>query len=175
MDGKKKQYYIITEQDMQAMAVRMQKMESKMGDDPPIDYRKLGTTRKIAGYSCGEWMITVGKFSKSRECLTTELQSHAWDAYKEYFESTQTGPMAKVMAQMWEKSEMKGYPMATTTSASITGMGLSSNTLNTSQEVTDIKRGPIPVSVWAIPADYTRMENPAKAIQRARALRSKPK
>ena len=143
-------------------------MESMMGGATAVDSRKLGTTRKVAGYSCDEWMVTIGEFSKTRECLTTELQfsAHAWDAYKEYAESmqamTQRGPMAKGMAQMREKSkEMKGFPLATTTSVTI--MGRSSNT---SREVTDIKRGPIPVSVWAIPADYTRVDNPmAKALQ----------
>jgi Domain of unknown function (DUF4412) len=73
------------------------------------------------------------------------------------------GPMAKGMGQMSDKmKEMKGFPLATTTTVSV--MGHSSYTAT---EVTEIKKGPIPPSAWEIPAGYTKVDSPmAKAMER---------
>jgi hypothetical protein len=194
LDNKKKEYYVVTKADMQAMAAKMQeqmnspevkkaqeqmkslppdmqkKMESMMGGAMAMDVRKLGTSRKIAGYSCDDWSMTMGEISKTQECLTTELQFpvQAFEAYKGFAESLKgmmqsMGPMAKGMGQMQEKmKEMKGFPLATTTSVSVMG-----HASNRSSEVTEIKRGPIPASAWVIPADYTKVDNPMlKALQR---------
>src|SRR5207344_3428209 len=101
--------------------------------------------------------------SKTQQCLTTELQfpMQAFDAYKEFAESMKAmmqsmGPMAKGMGQMSEKmKDMKGFPLATTTTVSIMG-----HSTYTASEVTEIKKGPIPPSAWEIPAGYTKVANP---------------
>ena len=194
LDTQKKEYYVVTKADMQAMAAKMQermnspemqkaqeqmknlppemqkKMESMMGGAMAVDVRKLGTTRKVAGYSCDEWTMTIGEMSKTQQCLTSELQFpvQAFEAYKEFAESMKAmmqsmGPMAKGMGQMQDKmKEMKGFPLANTTTVSVMG-----HVSNTSTEVTEIKRGPIPASAWVVPPDYTKVDNPmAKAFQR---------
>jgi hypothetical protein len=60
------------------------------------------------------------------------------------------------MDQMREKmKDMKGLPLARTTTVSVMG-----KTTVSSEEVTDIKKGPIPASAWVIPADYKQVESP---------------
>lgn len=187
LDGKKRTYSVITRQDMEQLAARMKeqmnspemrkaqekmknlsadekkKMDAAMDGMLAFDVRKTGTTRKIAGYTCEDWTITMGQFSRTEECLTRELQFpvQAWDMYKGFADSMKTvmaalGPMARSMETMQEKFKgMRGYPLSTTTRIDIMG----SSQVNV-REVTEIKRGPIPASTWEVPADYTRMANP---------------
>jgi len=140
------------------------KMDSAMGGMlGSFDVRKTGTTRRIAGYSCENWTITFGELSRTEECLSSEVQfpAQAWDMYRDFAESMKSmmaafGPLAKSAAQMQEKfKNMKGYPLATTTSVNIMG-----HSTVTTSEVTDIKRGPIPASAWEIPAGYRKVDNP---------------
>jgi hypothetical protein len=66
------------------------------------------------------------------------------------------GPMAKGMGDMAAKmKEMRGYPMATSSSMSM--MGRSSGS---SSEVVEVKKGPIPASAWEPPAGYKKVDNP---------------
>ncbi len=188
LDGKKKTYYTITKQDLEQLKVKLQeqmnspemkrsqdemknmspedrkKMESFMGGmSTAFDVKKTGATRKIAGYGCEEWTITIGEFSKTRECLTSELQypAHAWDTYRDFSESMKSmmsafGPMAKSAAEMAEKlKNMKGFPLAGSTAIDIMG-----HTTTTESEVIEVRRGSIPASAWEIPAGYTKIENP---------------
>ena len=188
LDGKKKTYYTITKQDMEQFKVKMQEkmnspemkksqeamknmtpeqrkqMESFMGGMAgSFDVKKTGATRKIAGYSCEEWTITMGTLSKTKECVTTELQypARAWDTYKDFAESMKNmmsafGPMAKSGAEMAEKlKDMKGFPLAASTAIDVMG-----NKTTTESEVIEVRRGSIPASAWEIPAGYTKIENP---------------
>jgi hypothetical protein len=147
------------------------KMESMMGGmSGAFDVRKTGTARRIAGYPCENWTITFGELSRTEECLSTELQlpAQAWDMYRDYAASMKSmmasiGPIAKGMEEMQEKfKNLKGYPLATTTSTNI--MGRSSVTTS---EVVDIKRGPIPASAWEIPAGYGKVDNPMRKAFRS--------
>jgi len=125
--------------------------------------KKMGTTRKVAGYNCDNWTITLGQFSKTEQCVTTELPvpAQSWDAYRGFAEGMRgmmasMGPMAKGMAEIAEKmKEMRGYPLASATSASFMGRSSSS-----SSEVVEVKKGPIPASAWEVPAGYRKVDNP---------------
>jgi hypothetical protein len=132
--------------------------------------KKTGASRKVAGFSCEEWTITMGTMTSMKECVTSELQYpvHAWDTYKEFAEGMKSlmsamGPMAKSGADLAEKLKaMKGFPVATTTSVDIMGRKSTSET-----EVTEVRKGPIPASAWEIPAGYSKVENPMlKAFDR---------
>jgi len=179
IDGPKKSYFVVTREDMDRVRAKVQeqmnspqmknlppemrkKMEDMMGGTAAaIDVRK-GSPRKVAGYNCENWTISVGQVSKTEQCLTSELPLpvQAWDSYRDFAESMQSmmaaGPMAKGMAQMQEKlKDMKGFPLATTHTTSVLG-----RTSKTTTEVTEVKRGPIPASAWDIPAGYKKVENP---------------
>src|ERR1039457_4801199 len=143
LDGKKKTYYTVTKQDMEQLAAKMQErmndpetkkameMMASMsaGMSTSFDVKKTGATRKIAGYGCEEWAITMGTISTIKECVSTELKypAHAWDAYKDFAESMKNmmsafGPMAKSGAELAEKlKKMKGFPVATSTAIDVMG------------------------------------------------------
>ena len=188
IDGRKKEYFVVTRQDMDQMKTRMQqtmnspevqRAQEQMKNLPPemqkrmqgmmgaiagnFDVKKMGTSRKIAGYNCDNWTITLGQFSKTEQCVTTELPVpvQSWDAYRGFAEGMRgmmasMGPMAKGMAEIAEKmKEMRGYPLATTTSANFMGRSSSS-----SSEVVEVKKGPIPASAWEVPVGYRKVDNP---------------
>ena len=85
IDGRKKEYYVVTRQDMDQMKAKMQQTmnspemkqaQEQMKNLPPeyqkkmqgmmggaagsFDVKKVGTTRKIAGYNCDNWTVTAG-------------------------------------------------------------------------------------------------------------------
>lgn len=196
LDGKKKTYYVTTRQDMDALAAKMReqmnspemkkaqeemknlspddqkKMDATMGGMFTFNAQKAGTTRTIAGYSCENWTVTMGQYSKSEECLTSGLKfpPQAWEMYQGFAESMKTamaamGPMARSVAKMQEQlKNMKGFPLANTTTVDI--MGHKSVVVS---EVTSIKQGPIPAAAWEIPAGYTKIDNPMmRAFSRGR-------
>jgi len=188
IDGRKKEYFVITPQDWEQMRARMDQMmngpemkrsQEQMKNLPPdvqkrmqsmmgglasqVEVKKLGTTRKIAGYNCEDWIYSLGGMSKTQQCMTTELPlpAQTFDKYRDYAKNMMSmmasmGPMAKGLAEMQEKmKDMKGIPLAVTTSVNV--MGRSSST---SSEVTEVKKGPIPASAWQPPAGYTKVANP---------------
>jgi hypothetical protein len=134
-----------------------------MGGAGGLDVQKTGTTRKIAGYTCENWTITLGTFSKTEQCLTTDLPVpvQAWTAYRDFADSMRSmmaamGPMGKSMADAATKmKDMKGFPLALTTTSSMMG-----RTINASTEVVEVKKGAIPPSAWAIPEGYKKVDNP---------------
>lgn len=183
LDGTKKTYYTVTKQDMEDLKTKIQEkmntpemkkameamagMTSSMGS---FDVKKTGVTRKIAGFGCEEWAITMGTLSTIRECVTSDLQYpvRAWDTFREFAESMQSmmsafGPMAKAGAELAEKMKsMKGFPLAASTSIDVMG-----NKTTTENEVVEVRRSSIPASAWEIPAGYTKIENPMlKAFDR---------
>lgn len=194
IDNKKKEYYTVTQKDMDAMAAQieakmkemepqMKRAQEQMKNMPPemrermekmmggmaaaVDVHKGTGGRKIAGYSCENWVIALGELSRTDQCLTTELQFplQPWEAFKGFTSRMQhmtaMGPAGKGMSQLQEKmKDVKGFPLATTTTTKVLG-----KTSTTSSEVTEIKKGPIPASAWALPAGYKQVESPmAKAF-----------
>jgi hypothetical protein len=187
IDGRKKEYFVVTRQDMEQMKSRLQaltnspemqraqeqmknlppeiqkRMQGMMGGAGGFDVQKTGTTRKIAGYTCENWVVSLGQFSKTEQCMTSELPIPAptWAAYRDFAEGMQgmmaaMGPMGKGMADVAAKmKEMRGFPLAVTTSASMMGRSMNSTT-----EVVEVKKGAIPASAWAIPEGYRKVDNP---------------
>jgi hypothetical protein len=75
------------------------------------------------------------------------------------------GPMAQGIKDMQEKTkDMKGLPLSSLNTVNVMG-----RTSTDSQEVTDIKKGPIPASAWQIPAGYKQVDSPmAKMAKQAK-------
>lgn len=188
VDNTKKEYFVITRQDMEQAKARMQeamnspemqRAQAQMKNLPPdvqkkmqgmmgalggsMDVHRTGMTRKIAGYTCENWIMTMGQLSKTEQCLTTDLPlpAQAWTSYKEFADGMQgmmaaLGPMAKGVEEMQAKmKEMRGYPLALTTSSSVMGRSTSM-----SNEVVEVRKGSIPASAWDVPAGYRRVDNP---------------
>jgi hypothetical protein len=176
IDTTKKTYFIMTKQDMQgmqaAMAARMndpkmkqamammQGMSSSMAADTEV--KKTGVTRKVAGYACEEWLISMGGIMNMTECVTNDLKYpvQSWAALADFQESMRKsmsfGPSAKAGADYAEKMKsIKGFPVAST---STVDAGITK--ITTATEVTDVSRTPIPDSTWDVPAGFTKVENP---------------
>ncbi len=171
VDGRKKQYFVVTRQDMdqlkariqqQANSPEMQRAQEQMKNLPP-EVQKTGATRKIAGYACENWTVALGQISKTEQCLSTELPLpvQAWDTYRDFANSMMSmmsamGPLAKGFSETREKmKDMKGYPLAVTTTTTMMGRPTIATT-----EVVEVKRGPVPASAWQVPAGYTKVDNP---------------
>ncbi len=187
IDSKKKEYYVITAQDLAAMTAKLQeqmkKMDEQMKNMPPqaremmakmmggagasLSVQKTGVARKIAGYSCESWTMKMGEMMSSEQCISSEvpIPTQAWTRYKELSESLASigqsmGPMGKGIAEMQEKMKtMQGFPLFHSSSVKV--MGKSST--NTS-EVTEIRRGPIPASAFEVPAGFKRGDSPMKKM-----------
>jgi uncharacterized protein DUF4412 len=195
IDHKKKTYSVMTQKDIDEWAAKMQermnspemkKAQEAMKNLPPeqrkamegfgagmFKVEKAGTSRKIAGYTCEDWTVTMGQVSRSEECLATDLKFpvQSYEMYKHFAESLRSlmasmGSMGVDFSKMTEQfKKMKGYPLAVTTTVDI--MGRKSVTAS---EVVEVKHSPIPASAWEIPAGYTKVDSPL-----SRALEGKRK
>jgi len=195
IDNRKKEYFVITRQDMEQMKARLQQMmnspemqraQEQMKNLPPdvqkrmqgmmggmassFDVKKTGTTKKVAGYTCEEWAVTMGQFSKTLQCVSTEVPVpvQAWESYREWSDSMRgmmaaMGPMGKSLGDLQSKfAQMRGFPLSVSTSTNVMGHSSSSTS-----EVVEIKRGAIPASAWEVPAGLRKIDNPmAKELGR---------
>lgn len=172
LDAAKKEYFVITPKDIEAASAQMdartqnmppevrEKMAAMMGNMAAnVEVQKGTGGRTVAGYACQNWIVTMGKMMKQDVCVTSDIAmpTGAFDAMKRFAAGMgAAGPMGKSMATMWDKfREMKGFHLASKTTVSVMGH----DTVSTS-EVSDIKKGPVPASVFAIPADYKKVDSP---------------
>jgi Domain of unknown function (DUF4412) len=193
IDGKKKQYWTMTHEELEAaqaqMAAQMKQMQAQMENMPPavrekmkgmmggmmggiadtINVARATGGRTIAGYACDNWVVTVAELSREEVCVTTQLKLpvQAYEAQKR-FASTMGGgpnnPMAKQMSALADKyKEMKGFPLASQSTTTLLG-----KTRTTTTEVTEINKGAIADSVWQVPAGYKKVESPLAKLGRAR-------
>jgi hypothetical protein len=193
LDGKKKTYYVVTKEDLDAIAAKIneqmnspevkkaqeqmknlppdarEKMEAMMGGMFTLDVQKTGTTRTIAGYKCENWTVTMGQMSRSEQCVTSELKfpAQSWEMYRNYANS-----LRSMMAAMGPMA--KGMESMREQYKKIKGFPLANTTTTTvmgrksvhSSEVTAINRGSISASVWEIPAGYKKVDTPMmKALE----------
>ena len=183
IDGRTRTYFVVTLKDLDALAAQIEKLlntpemqsarkamsqsaANGKGDAAglfDVTATKTGVTRKIAGYACQEWTLTLGQLSKSEECLSTDLPlpQQTWDAYRGFVDRLKgfmsaLGPLAGSASKMEEQmKQMRGFPLSDVTTLTMMG-----HTSTVSREVTDIRRGPIPDSAWAIPSGFKQVESP---------------
>lgn len=183
IDGKKKNYFLMTKQDMEAMQAKMAermndpKMKQAMAMMQGLgtsmasstEVKKTGVTRKVAGYACEEWLISMGSMMSMTECVTNDLKYpvQSWAALSEFSESMRKsmsgfGPSAKSAADYAEKMKsIKGFPVA---SSSTVDAGVMKMT--TSSEVIEVRRDPIAASTWEVPPGFKQVDNPMlKSLQ----------
>jgi hypothetical protein len=185
LDTKKKEYSVITPEDLQLMLGKMQeqskKMEEQMKNMPPQArammekmggggssmVTKTGPVRKIAGYSCETWTISLGEMARTEQCLSAEVAvpTQAWGRYKDFAEQMQStlhaiAPRGPGVQSLKEKmSGMQGYPLSVVTNVKVLG-----KSSTTASEVTEIKKGPIPASAFEIPAGFKQVDSPMKKM-----------
>jgi hypothetical protein len=190
IDNDKKQYFVMTKQEMEDAAARMQqqmkhasaKMEDAMKGVPPemrekmksvvnvggmmasaVEVKKATGGRQIAGYRCENWTLTVGEVSKTEECLSTDVPypTGAWESFRSMQNILHSmGPGMNTASALQEKTkELKGFPLASTTTISVLG-----NTRTISSEVQEIKKGAVAANVFDLPAGYKKVDSPLKSM-----------
>ena len=182
IDNAKKQYWEMTRADMEAAGramsdqlAQMQKtnpeaakmMENMMGNvTGQASVRKTGTKRTIAGYSCEDYLVTLGEMMKETICATTDVQApisaaQFYDAQTAIFGSS---PMAKRLAPLFEEmKKIDGLPLAQEMDTTIAGMHIKSVT-----EATEVKSGTVPASTFDIPPGYTKVDSPMSQMTKGR-------
>jgi len=188
IDHKKKEYSEVTlaemEAQMQRMAAEMEKASAQFQNMPPEIREKMekmmgggtgavtvtkGGTRKIAGYDTQQYTIAMGTNMKSEIWNTTALQFPVPEAeLKKYasFASSMApmanNPMFKGLAKVTEEmKKIQGFSLARSTQLQIMG-----KTTATSSEAVEVKQGPVPASVFAVPAGYKKVDSPMAKMGR---------
>jgi hypothetical protein len=128
-----------------------------------VEVKKGTGGRQIAGYTCENWILTVGEMSKTEQCLSTEVPypTEAWQSFRSMQNVLQSmGPATNSASALQEKmKELKGFPLASTTTTNVLG-----NTHTISSEVQEIKKGTIAANVFDLPAGYKKVESPLKSM-----------
>jgi hypothetical protein len=165
IDNKKKEY---TETTFAEMAAALQKVDAEMAKMPaflqksmgggvkPVTVQKGTATRQIAGYECTQYTLTQGD-----EMVFDIWAAPAIQVPTKYVEAMKArwaamGPMGRRFSAMYdEMAKIKGYPLSF-------GMGykLAGKKIDSLIEATEVKKGPIPASVFEIPAGYKPKPGP---------------
>ena len=195
IDNKKKEYYVVTKEDLQAAAAAMQAQMSQMSQMQPqlqeqmknlppemrekmaglmggmaatVNVQKGTGSRTIAGYHCDNWTISIGDLSRTEQCLSTDLQFPAqlWDAYQDFANSMKSAMSAGPMGQAFAQMKEKFKDVKGFPLASNTTTRILGRSSTSSTEVTEVKKGPIPATAWQIPAGYKLTESPMAKLTR---------
>ena len=112
----------------------------------------------------------LGQGMKTDSCNTTSIQvpfdpaqfKKMWTMSNPAFMQATKGAASAVD----QLQQVQGMPLSE--SSTINMMG---RTMTSTKEATEVKKGPIPASVFEPPAGYTKVESPLKQMQQGRAAR----
>ena len=165
IDHKAKTYWETTLEEMTAYMDRLYRdvrgnpmMEKMLGGSDDVTVERGKNSRKIAGYDCDEYILSMGRSFEFEICAAKGLQPPP-----QYYEGRKLsyasmGPMGQRFSKMFdEMKKIKGYPIAMDMDAD---MGMAR--IQTSSEATEIKKGPIPASTFDLPAGYAKKPSPFK-------------
>ncbi len=174
VDHKRKEYSEMTLAEMDAALAKMSaKMQEQMANLPPAVRDMMGGgneavtlskggVRKVAGYGCQEYTVSMGGSDTMQVCATTAVVPPAVKVdYRKYtaLAGAAQSPMFRTMAKMTEElRKIQGFTLAESTSLKMMGMNLHST-----REATEIRRGPIPAATFnlaAIAPGYKQVPNP---------------
>jgi hypothetical protein len=170
LNPKKKEYYEFTREEMASVMNQAEQQLSgpaldilaKMGGAKQIEAKleKVGAPRKVAGYDCEPYVVTMMDSMRWEVCAapTLPMPVQYLDALKARYAIL--GPMAKRFDKTFEEmKKIKGFPLATNASVSLMMIRQEFRS-----EATEIKKGPVAASVFAIPAGYTKKDAPFKSM-----------
>jgi hypothetical protein len=131
-------------------------LEKMFGGAGDVSVERGKVSRKIAGYDCDPYTMTMGDSFRFDICAAPGLQTPP-----RYYEGKKLayaamGPMGRRFAMMFdEMRKVKGYPIALDMDVD-TGMAKISST----SEATEVKKGPIPESTFDLPVGYKKKPSP---------------
>ena len=165
IDHKAKTYWETTLEEMAAYMDRLYRdvkgnpmLEKMFGGSDDVTVERGQKSRKIAGYDCDDYTLSMGPSFEFEVCAAKGLQPPP-----QYYEGRKLsyasmGPMGQRFSKMFdEMKKIKGYPIATDMDAD---MGMVK--IQTSSEATEVKKTPIPASTFDIPAGYAKKPSPFK-------------
>jgi hypothetical protein len=165
VEHKKKEYWETTVEEMAAYFDALQKdlkgnpmFESMFGGPDDVKVEKLKTSRKIAGYDCDDYEMSMGPSFVFEFCAAKALKPppQYYEGRKYSFASM--GPMGKRYMKMFEEMrKIEGFPLSLEMDVD---MGMTKQ--QTLSEATEVKKGPIDDSVFAVPAGYKKGKSPFK-------------
>ena len=189
IDHKKKEYWETTRDEMAAqlqqvtarLEATQKEMDAKMQNMPPALREKMAGImggmaaqvtvtpgaggRKIAGYDTKPYTISMGDMMKQETWNTEALEfpTPAMDARNSMM--ALNTPMMKGAKDLVEKmKQVKGIPLAETTTVKVL-----TKTVTNGREATEVKKGPIAASAFALPTGYKKVESPlAKMAQQGK-------
>jgi hypothetical protein len=183
IDQDKKTYHELTEADAKAMKERMDGMKAQMAERmktlPPeqrkqaeemmnrmggggsgaieIKYDSLGKKKKVAGFDCEMYKVTIGTFSSSEACIAPWSSNLVTKAEAEQFRKS-FADLEKMFAGLsamrsndWSKAP--GIPVEQT------HMGQDGKPDST-MTLKSVNRGSIAASQFQVPAGFTKQEMP---------------
>ena len=165
INHKKKEYYEVTREQMQA---GMQKFEQQMAGPAGAMLEKMmggaagevtvqkGAVRKVAGYDCTNYTFSLGETMRYETCMTQGLQLPTvyYDALRSPY--AMMGPMGKRFEKVFDAMQkVQGFPIAMSSSVSMMGKNMS-----ITSETTEVRRGAIPATAFALPAGYKKKDSP---------------
>ena len=164
INGKKKEYY---ETSLQDMAESMQKMQQELANSPmagmfgkvqDVKVEKGTEAKKVAGYDTQHWILTMGEGMRFDmwAAPSVEAPTQYYDARKSLYLAM--GPMGQRFQRMTEEMrKVKGFPLATRITAKMMMIKMDTYT-----EATEVRKGAIPASAFEVPAGYKKKEAPFK-------------
>ena len=163
LDNRRKEYSASTLDELRAFT---DQMDSAMAGRPIVDGTVGATSsvtvekgtggKKVAGYDTELYILTMGDSMRMEVFITTALEPPAryFDARKALYASL--GPMARRFDRMYdEMKKIKGFPLATSLDYR---MRVARRQVST--EATEVRKGPIPDSVFLAPSDYKKVDSP---------------
>jgi hypothetical protein len=170
IDHKKKEYSEITLAEIEAAA---KAANAQMANLPPAIREKMqqmtgggavsvtkGATRKVAGYECQDYTVSMGAMGTMQLCASTAITPPAPNVDHRRF-ATLAGlaanPMLKDLAE--EMKKVQGFNLAESSSMKMMGRSIES-----SKEATEVKRGAIPAATFDVAAltkGYKKVASPA--------------
>jgi hypothetical protein len=163
LDDVKKTYYVTSFEEMAAYAKGREEQAKTSGFNAQafgalgdVTARKTRKTRKIAGYTCDEWVVAMGEALVLEVCAAPQLP-----VPPAYFEARKAayagmGPMGRHFEKVFEAMRtVRGYPLSLAMHVKTEGMKQESLT-----EATEVRKGAIPAETFAVPADYTKKKSP---------------
>ena len=163
LDEAKKTYYVTSAEEMAAYAKRREEQARASGFNAQsfgalgkVAARNTGKARRIAGYTCDEWIVAMGEALILDVCAAPQLP-----VPPAYFEARKAayagmGPMGRHFERVFEAMrKVRGYPLSLAMHVKTEGMKQETLT-----EATEVRKGVIPAETFAVPADYTIKKSP---------------
>lgn len=162
VDHKKKEYFETSVEEMSAYMDRMARKlkgspaERMFAFDEEAKVEKLPGRKSFAGYDCEHYSVSFGDALELDLWTAPSLKAppRYYDGRKAAFAAA--GPLGKLFERAFEEmKKVKGFPLST---AFIIRTPMSRT--ETLSEATEVRKGPIPDSVFELPAGYKKKDSP---------------